>query len=123
MIYPDDEDAQVLAYFLDSKLPALTIKEQDGYTSIYCGSKILSCNAIKEFARFAGCHIYSETDDVVYANRNYVTIHGAFSGTKTIRLPEKRDVVDAYEGTLIATDTDTFCVDMLRGETRMFRLK
>ena len=122
VIYPDDPEADVLAYFLDSNLPALSIKEQDGYTSIYCGSKYLSCDAIKEFARYAGCHIYSETDDVLYANKNYITIHAATSGNKTIRLPEKRDVVDAYDGTRIASGTDSFRVEMLKGETRMFRL-
>jgi hypothetical protein len=123
VIYPDDPDATVLAYFLDSKLPALAIKEQDGYTSIYCGSKHISCDMVKEFARYAGCHIYSETDDVVYANKNYVTVHAASSGVKTIHLPEKRDVVDVYDGTVAATNADTFCVDLRRGETRMFRLK
>jgi len=122
VIYPDDPNATVLAYFLDSKLPALAIKEQDGYTSIYYGSTHISCDEIKEFARYAGCHIYSETDDVVYANKNYITIHAASSGPKTINLPGRQEVTDVYDGSLVASDAQAFTVDMLRGETRMFRL-
>jgi hypothetical protein len=122
VVYPEDPDATVLAYFLDSKLPALAVKEQDGYTGIYCGSKYLSCDVIKEIARFAGCHIYSETDDVVYVNPNYITIHAASSGTKTICLPEKRTVMDAYNGTLYGENADMFRVELLKGETKMFRL-
>ena len=122
VLYTDDPEATVLAFFLDSKLPALSVKEQEGYTSVYCGSKHLSCDVIKEVARFAGCHIYSETDDIVYANKNYITVHAAHSGTKIIRLPEKRNVVDAYDGTSYGENVDTFCVELLKGETKMFRL-
>lgn len=122
VVYPNDPDATVLAYFLDSKLPALAIKEQDGYTSIYYGSKHISCDEVKEIARYAGCHVYSETDDIVYANKNYITIHAAASGSKTIRLPEKASVTEVYDGTVYGTNVDTFQVEMLKGETKMFRL-
>lgn len=122
VVYSDDPEATVLAYFLDSKLPALSVKEQDGYTSIYCGSKYLSCEVIKEAARFAGCHIYSETDDVFYANRNYITVHAAKSGVKTITLPETRNVYDAYSGECCGKGVTSFQVPMLKGQTRMFRV-
>jgi len=122
VVYPDDPDATVLAYFLDSKVPALSVKEQEGYTSIYCGSKYLSCDVIKEAARFAGCHIYSETDDVFYANRNFITLHAAKSGVKTITLPQVRDVYDVYTGECCGKAVTSFSVSMLKGQTRMFRL-
>ena len=80
------------------------------------------CDVIKEAARFAGCHIYSETDDVFYANRNYITIHGAHSGLKTIHLPQARGVYDVYTGECCGKAVTSFSVSILKGQTRMFRL-
>lgn len=122
LIYVEDPEALNLAYFLDSGKPALSVKEMDGYCSIYCGSKYLSCDVVKEVARFAGCHIYSETDDVFYANAHYVTIHAARSGHKTISLPRRCDVVDAYDGVVYGHQTQKVEMDLLKGETKMLRL-
>lgn len=122
LVYADDPDAQVLAWFLDSQKPALAVKDVGGYTAVYCGSKYLSCDVVKEIARFAGCHIYSETDDVLYANANYITLHAAHSGHKTIFLPKTCDVVDAYDDTVYAIQADRVEIHLLKGETKMFRL-
>jgi hypothetical protein len=122
LVCADDPDAQVLAYFLDSEKPALAVKEMPDYTAVYCGSKYLGCEVIKEIARFAGCHIYSDTDDVLYANAHYVTIHAAQSGHKTIRLPQSCDVVEVYENKRYGSNVSNIELDMLKGETKMFQL-
>ena len=122
LLYANDPQAKNLGYFLDSAKPALSVKEMDGYRAIYCGSKYLGCDVIKEIARFAGCHIYSDTDDVLYANANYVTVHAARSGHKTIHLPKSCTVTDAYEATVYGADITELELEMLKGETKMFRL-
>ena len=122
LLYTEDPDAQILGRFLDSGRPALSLKEQAGYQVIYCASKYLSCDVIKEIARFAGSHIYSETDDVLYANVNYITVHAASSGHKMIALPKKCKVTDAYDGTAYGNDTDMVELELLKGETKMLRL-
>jgi len=122
LIYTDDDNSKVLAYFLDSKKPALTSKEQDGYTLIYCGSKYLSCDVIKEIARFDGCHIYSETDDVIYANRSYITIHAAASGQKVIKFPSRCNVYEVYEEKNYGEGVDKIEFELSKGENMMFRI-
>ena len=117
----NDSEAKNYGYFLDSGAPALSVKECDGYTSVYCGTKYISADIIREIARFAGCHIYEETGDVVYLNRHYLTHHAASSGKKTIKLKKPMRVKDAYTDTVVCTG-DEICFDTLRGETRMFRL-
>ena len=117
------EGGESIAYFLDSRKSSINIKECDGFTSIYCGSKFLSADVIKEIARFAGCHIYSDTDDVIYANKDYVTIHAAKSGTKTIHLPKKASAFEVYEEKYYSENSDSIVVEMLKGETKMFELK
>lgn len=121
--YAEDSKAEDIAYFLDSGKAALSIKECDGYTSIYCGTKYLSADVVREIARFVGCHIYCDSSDVLYVNRNYITFHAAKSGTKTVRLPEKRDVFEVYHKTYYGKDTDCFSFDILKGDTLMFELR
>jgi len=116
------EDGEAIAYFLDTRKPSISIKEADGFTSIYCGSKFLSADVIKEIARFAGCHIYSDTDDVLYANNDYVAIHAAKSGIKTINLPKEASAYEVYEERYYSKDSKTITFDMLKGETKMFRI-
>ena len=117
------EDGEAIAHFLDTRKPSISIKETEGFTSIYCGSKFLSADVIKEIARFAGCHIYSDTDDVLYANNDYVAIHAAKSGVKTINLPSEASAYEVYEDKYYSNISKTITLDMLKGETKMFRLE
>ena len=55
--YTDDPDAVVTGYFLQDKVPAFTIKEQDGRSSMYCGTRLLTRDVFREIAKSAGCHI------------------------------------------------------------------
>lgn len=119
----DDPDATVLGRFCDTGLPALTIKETDGFYSVFCGAKILRADLIQALARYAGCHIWSDdTDDVLYANDNFVVLHAASSGKKKLRLPRKCDVFEVYEKKWYAKQVDELEFDMYFGETKMFSL-
>lgn len=118
----NDESAVTLGHFLDTGAPALSQKACDGYTSVYCGSKYISADILREVARLAGCHIYEETGDVIYVNRQYLTHHATSSGKKTVRLPERRLVTDAYTGESYGI-TDTITFDAIKGETRMLKLQ
>ena len=121
--YAEDANAENIAYFLDSGKPALSIREYDGFTSIYCGSKYLSAEMIREIARYAGCHIYCDTEDVLYVNRNYLTFHAASGGTKVVHLPKECDVYELYQEKYYGKQTNVITFDILKGETLMFWLK
>lgn len=120
LYYADDKNAETAARFLDSGKPAVSVKRQSGYTSIYCASKYLSADVIREIARFAGCHIFCESDDVLYVNSNYITFHAASSGEKTITLPAREDLYEVYEDVYYCKDSDTVTFSIQKGETKMF---
>ena len=122
IVYSKDDDAVNTAYFLENKLPAVSIKELDGYTSIFYGAKLISSAFIRNVAKFAGCHIFCDSDDVIYASRNFVTIHASTSGVKTLYLPKKCSPVEVYEEKLYGKCTDKITIEMLRGETKTFRI-
>jgi len=118
-----DDDAKVLARFCENKKPAITIKNNDGFTSVLYGAKLMRAEVVKEFAKLAGCHIYNDTNDVIYANKNFLTVHSSHNGKTEISLPEKCDIIELYENKVYGKDTDHITFDMYYGETKMFYLK
>lgn len=120
--YSVDENAVNLAYFLQKHLPALTVKEVDGFTSVFCGARLLRADVVRAAAEFAGCHIFSHQDDVIYANRSYVTIHAASSGEKELSFPEECSPREVYEDRVYAERVRTLRFSMLKGETKTFEL-
>ena len=122
IFYSVDKDAKNLAYFLSCGHPAVSIKQCDGFTSIYYGSKCIRCDVLKEVARFAGCHIFSESDDVVYINNNYIGFHASKSGKKKLSFPRKVSPYEVYEEKYYARGVTELEFDVYVGETKMFRL-
>ena len=122
-LYAADEEGTDVAYLLENKHAALTIKNVDGFTSIYCASKYLGSDVVREIARYAGCHIYMDNDDVLYANQNYITIHAQASGQKVIKLPKKASAYELYEKRYYSELSDEIVFDMVKGETKMFEIR
>lgn len=120
--FADDESAKNVAYILETRHPALTIKENKEFTSIYCASKYLSSDVLREIARFAGCHIYMDNDDVIYVNKNYITVHSSKSSEKIIKLPQKASAYEVYENKHYSNDSTEIRFFMHKGETKMFQI-
>ena len=122
MPYVKDESAKNLGYLLTSGFPAVSVKEADGYTSIYYNSKSICSSVLREIARFAGCHIYTESDEVIYAGRNYLTYHADHSGKKTVRFPRPVSVFEVYEEKYYGEGVTEITFDAYLGETKTFRI-
>ena len=86
------------ARYSGNNLPAVAMKKCDGYTSIYYGAKVLQADFVREIAKFAGVHIYSESDDVLYVGNGLLTIHASTTNIKTIHLPKEYKIIEAYSG-------------------------
>ena len=122
VVYSDDKDAVVGAKFAGSEMPAVTIKEMDGWTSVLYGSKVITRDIIKEIARYAGCHIYCESDDVLFANRGFVTIHASSTGKKVLRFSNECSPYELYENKFYGKNVKEITFDMQIGETKMFSI-
>lgn len=84
--------------------PGLVVKPQNGWTSVYSAAPVVSHEVLRGIAKAAGCHIYSDAGDVVYANRDFLVIYGPKGGTRTVRLPQKSRVLDLVEEKTIASE-------------------
>ncbi len=120
--YADDPEAKNLAYTLTTKYPAVSVKECDGYTSVYYASKFIKSDVVRELARYAGCHIYTDSDEVVYANTNYVTFHADSTGKKKLYFQRPVSPYEVYEKKFYGHGVTEFEFDAYLGETKMFRL-
>ena len=106
--WSDDPEAKVLGRLAGLGRPGLVVKKQPGWTSVYSGAPILPAALLRNIARAAGCHIYSDANDVVYANRNVLAVYAPGGGTRTIHLPRKSKVVDLLENRTVAEHATEF---------------
>lgn len=122
LFYVTDEKAEHLAYFATSKYPAVSVKECDGYTSVFYGSKNINRRVLRSIAEFAGVHIYCDSEDVIYVGSRYITFHAASGGKKTIRFPKKCDVYEVYEDKFYGQGVTEIEFNAYFGETKMFKI-
>ncbi len=81
----------------------------------------LPSEVLRACARYAGCHVWCEEDDVVYASDTLVALHSVKSGPRTLRLPRACRVTDAVTGEVQAVGADRRLKLMVQApETRVF---
>ena len=102
------------------ELPGFCVKEFDDWRSIFVGAPNIPSNVLRNIAKYAGVHIYSDDDDVVYANNNFLAIHTNHAGKRTIRLPRRCSVYDVFEDRLVAEDVGEFVDDLPQYTTALY---
>jgi hypothetical protein len=92
------------------------------YAVVWSCAVPLPPELIRATARYAGCNIWSQTNDVVYASDSFVALHSLRAGPKTLRLPARMNVKDALTGEVIGSDLAEIQWQGKGLETRMFWL-
>lgn len=123
IFYADDPGARVVGRMVDNRRPGLVVKRMDGWTSVYSGAMQLPQGLMRNLAREAGVHIWLATDDALYTDGQYVGVHAATAGTKTVALPGRFKVVNAITGQPVPGDGSTVTVSMKQAETVLLRLE
>lgn len=100
--------------------PGFVIQEHADWASIYSAAPNIPPGVLKECARYANVHIYSESEDVLYADRNYVALHTVRAGTKTVRLPHRADVWEVFSDRQVGRDCSEFQDTMAAGSTHLY---
>jgi len=121
-IWCDDPTAIFLGASPATLNPNFCVKSFPDWTSVYAPGPVIPSSVLREIARLAGCHIYSESDDPLFCSWSYLAMHARTAGTKTFRLPRKCVVKDALTGKTLASDADGFSVEMKQHETRIFEM-
>jgi hypothetical protein len=84
----------------DSRYVGFAAKHGPDWTSIYAGVVAWTSELMRGLARYAGAHIYLDTDDTFYANDRLLVLHTNWrpGKTRTIRLRTRTNVYDLVAG-------------------------
>jgi hypothetical protein len=125
-VYVDDSEALPLGRLIKQHTRSgpigLAVKEQGGWKSVFCAVPNLPADLLRHVARFAGVHIYSDRDDLVYADRRFLALHTLAAGERRIPLTRATRVRDALSGELVADSTSLLTVTMRAEDTALFEL-
>jgi hypothetical protein len=72
----------------------LVVREMDGWTSVFTCAVPLPAQLLRELARHSGTHVYSESDDLIFADSCTLAVHSVRAGRRTLRLPKPATVWD-----------------------------
>jgi len=97
--------------------------EGGGWNSVYCAVPLLTPELMRSLARFAGVHVYRDSNDILYADRQFVAVHtGATPATDELRLPAVSDVYDVFGRRVVATGVTSFTLDVPAYSTVLYYL-
>ncbi len=93
------------------------------YAAVFTTAVNLPANLWRNLARYAGAHVYSESNDVLVADRSIVALHSIAPGKKRISLPGEFRVRDVVSGEEYARSAHEIVFDLEAPETRVFLLQ
>ena len=81
-------EGEVLARFVDSGTPALTLKRFKDWNAVHSMTPLLSAEIWQALGRLAGVHIYNtDTSDATMAADNLFAVHTRYAGERTFHVP------------------------------------
>lgn len=108
VLVPTDGSADVIARFREANYPAISSIKDGNFTSWFCSIPLYDKQFMQYIFKKAGCHIYSDSFDVIHAGNNMLAFHTKDGGKKTIVLKNgKRIEFMAKPKTTIYFDTDS----------------
>jgi len=93
------------------------------YAAIFMTAVQIPADLWRNIARYAGAHIYCDSNDILMADNNIVALHSIKPERKTIRLPGKRPVYDLVNDRQMSRGTREIIFDMKAPDTRVFLLR
>jgi hypothetical protein len=94
------------------------------WASVFTVAHGLPADLWRGLARWAGAHVWCESNDVIMADRSVVALHTLKPGPRTLRLPRRCDIVDVIADRSFAAAADSIVWTAPAGpDTRVFHLR
>jgi len=117
-----DPEAEVLGGFSADGSPALALRDFGSWRSVYCATQFMAPELLRALAHHAGCHIVCDSDDFIFMNTSYLSVHASGGGPKKLSLPRPCSPVELYTGASFGENVREITTTMEKGETLTFRL-
>lgn len=114
-----DKQAEPLGY-LYSGTPGLARKKHDGWTAVFTSAPCLPAEVLRILFQDAGVHIYSKSNDVIYANKSLIAFVSSSRGAKHLIMPGDTSLTDVFTGKKVGNKNGNFEFFMKRHEVKLF---
>lgn len=111
---PSDAAGKAMAICEELKIP---------YLSATADSPILSSAKIREFVKSCGVHLYSESDEVVYAGGGYLAVHSKDEKDVYLRLPRKMKLTPLLQAVKSEQLSDEIKIKIKANDTVIMKLE
>ena len=122
IFYSEEPAATVLGNLQGIDKPGLVVRRFGDWTSVYSAAPNLPSWLLREIARAAGVHVFSERDEALYANRSFLGIHTHRAGARRLRFPQPTAVYDLFAEKQLAAQATELLVDLPQHTTALFFL-
>lgn len=129
LIWIDDEKANVLARYADSKKPSVgLVYREDGWRSVYAAEPAMTPAMLREILTLLEEHIYFRktppvTFDAAYFAPELIAVHAVEAGDRPIDFGQVFDVQDLFDPEAGWPRTRLINLTLYPGETRVLRLQ
>jgi hypothetical protein len=131
VFYADDPAATTLGlatYHYAVARPGLCCRSLGDWTSVYVAAPMVPAGLLRNIARLAGVHVYSDSEDVLYADGHFLALHTRYAGPRRLCLPRVCDVHDLFasgdgQDDPVASGVHEFTVDLAAGVTKLYLLR
>ncbi|MHB9133136.1 MAG: hypothetical protein ACYDBB_18870 [Armatimonadota bacterium] len=100
--------------------PGLFVKDHGTHKIAWSAAVPLPANLLRELARYGGCHIWCEEDDVILASDTVAAVHSVKAGPRTLKFPSPRPVWDLLSGERLGEAMRELTIEITPPETRLF---
>lgn len=103
----------------------LAVRQMDGWTSAFLRSpEQLTPAMLKDLARNAGVHLYTDAEVPVYADGHFLAVHSKEGGAMTIRLPSVvRRATELFSGRVAAENSALIEWNLQAPDSALFELE
>jgi len=111
IFYANDSEAATLGKLIYNQgrfKPGFAVKEFEDWTSIWVGAPVVPAKILRNIAKYAGVHLYSESGDILSANKNFLSLTTIRSEYKRLKLPNRTSVYEVFNNRVVAENVTEF---------------
>ncbi len=115
----------ILGHILDieGKPAGLGVKDMDNWVSVYSTAPLVPKHILRNIARSAGCHVYTDFLGQTYQCKNFVGFFAHETGNCKINLPYRAKITDAYNHKVLAEDSDRIDIKVNVNDALLFQFE
>ena len=117
--YAIAEECALIGEYIDTGLPSLAVCDHRTWKAVFLGERRLTPEVIRAFVRWAGGHIWLDTNDLVQARYPWVHVHARKGGARTLQFPLPLSVYDPAENAIVAESVMEHTLYLQEGESRL----